>query len=889
MHSKPISRIREIFEAAILLPPHEREAYLIAACGGDMELLRQVRDLLHADGTPASILDAPAVNAAATIASVIADADLAGRRIEGFTFIERVGMGGMGAVYRARQETPPRDVAVKILHAARLSPNSRRRFQEESEILARLTHPNIAQLYEIGVLGDSGDTSAGIPYLALEYVSEAMTIIEFAGHNHLNLTDRIHLFLQACDAVQYGHQRGIIHRDLKPANILVDASGRVKVIDFGIARFMDQENADITRTTDFMGSLAYLSPEQCTASDRHHLGVDVRSDLYSLGVVLYELICGCLPYRIADIPLPDLFREIVHSQPQHPRTHVPRIDDDFVLVMSKALAKEPAERYPTVSEFASDLKRYLRSEPITAHRPSALYTLRKYVARHRVGAGAGLLVTALVLTFGITMMMMSVRLTAESHAAEMERAKIGTLATFMTSLLDSADPYRKAGKDITVRAVLDAAAVNAEGSFEDAPEIRAPLEYTVGSMYRKLGLFDQALTHLHAARARIDARDPDQRLAAARVDLEIGRTMQNTDDWQSGEYLLTSLLDSLPDVESPAITDVRADAQYMLAMCIVLHGDAQRAAELCESASQYYVRQYGASHPNYYRSLNGLAIAYSYSGNVEMACQIEEQIVREGAQNLGSDNYIVLGTTHNLIGTYLDMGKPDAALALIDPYCDTLKRIFGADHLEYLDSQDMKAIVYCGAGRIDEALQIASDAVSQYLKVLGVEHRKTLSAQFALAQIHLQRQEYKLGEAILRTVVDVRERLQGPDHVETITTKVKLAQTIRHTGNAYASVVMLRDLLAQAERVFEPESLRTDSIREALAYSLFWAGCPDEAIVITNGIYHFRLGKLGSANAGTQRALRILIEIHETTHDFVNAAKCRHLLRQSQAQPAGNQ
>lgn len=883
MDFKPTSRIRELFEEALLHPSHEREEYLIAACASDIELLKQVRSLLQADESPASILDSPVVSTAAAIASMIADADLAGRHIDGFTFIERVGVGGMGAVYRARQENPPRDVAIKILHAARLTPNARRRFQEESEILARLNHPAIAQLYQVGVLGKGADVTTDTPYLALEYVSEAITITEFAILHDLSTQDRIRLFLQACDAVQYGHQRGVIHRDLKPANILVGASGQAKVIDFGIARFREQGDFDVTRTTDFMGSLAYLSPEQCAASDHHHFGVDVRSDLYSLGVVLYELICGRLPYQIAGIPLPDVFRTILDTQPDDPRTHDPKIDDDLVLVMCKALAKDPDDRYPTVSEFAADLKRYLGSEPIIAHRPSAMYSLRKYVARHKIGTAVGVLVTALVLTFGVTMMMMSVRITAESHAAEMERAKIVTLATFMTSLLDSADPYKKAGKDVTVRAVLDAAGVNAEGTFEDAPEIRVPLEYTVGSMYRKLGLFDQALIHLQTARARTDNRDPNQRLVTARIDLEIGRTMQNADDWKNGEYLLTSLLDSLSDIESPDIEDVRADAKYMLAMCIVLRGDARRAADLCESTSQYYLHKHGISSANYYRSLNGLAIAYSYSGNVAKARQIEEQVVRDGSRYLGSDSHIVLGTTHNLIGTYLDMGQPDAALAIIDPYCDTLERIFGEDHLEYLDSQDMKAIVYCAAGRIDEAQQIASHAVSQYLKVLGADHRKTLSAQYALAQIHLQCQEYDIGEHILRGIVDTRERLQGSDHVETITTKVKLAQTIRHTGNAYESVLMLRDLLAQAERVFEPESLRTDSIREALAYSLYWAGCPDEAIAITDGIYRFRLGTLGSANAGTQRALQILIEIHESRHDFVHAAKYRYLLEQSQA------
>lgn len=374
-------RIRELFEEVSLHAPDERRDVLRKLCPDDPNLQIEVLSLLEHDERAKPDFLSPPTQAVA--APVLDEPDpLVGARLGKCTIRRVIASGGMGVVYEADQDTPRRTVAIKIMRSLAWSGSARRRFELEVEALARLTHPNIAQIYDADTTRTSGKPDA--PYFVMEFVPQASPITRFADDHGLDRDQRLQLFLQACDAVHYGHQRGIIHRDLKPANILVGAAGVVKVIDFGVAKATDADVAVTTMHTDagqLLGTIQYMSPEQCQADP---LGLDVRTDIYSLGVVLYELVVGKLPYEVADTSLPSAIRMVCETQPVRPSAINSRLRGDLETIVLKALEKNRSRRYQSVADFSRDIRHYLAREPIEARKPNVIAVARRWAKTHPV-------------------------------------------------------------------------------------------------------------------------------------------------------------------------------------------------------------------------------------------------------------------------------------------------------------------------------------------------------------------------------------------------------------------------------------------------------------------------------------------------------------------------
>jgi tetratricopeptide (TPR) repeat protein len=386
--------IEEIFGEAMACEGTRREALLTSRCGGDPELRREVVVLLDCAGVKSGVLDGSAPELVALPRSAEDPTLLpAGTRVGPYTIKSALGVGGMGVVYIGEQARPKRTVALKVIRPGFATPGILKRFEYEAELLGRLQHPGIAQIIEAG----AAETPFGVqPFFAMELV-EGEPLNKYADRHNLGVRARVALLVKVCDAVEHAHQRGVIHRDLKPANILVDASGQPKILDFGVARATGGREAEqrltMMRTGErqLVGTLAYMSPEQVSGDVR---GVDTRSDVYSLGVILYELLSGKLPHDLSDKPLPDAVRLIRDEDPRRLSSASRVLRGDLDTITGMALARDPARRYQSAAMLAADLARYLDNAPILARPPSVAYQVRKFAARHRAvtaGAAAALL------------------------------------------------------------------------------------------------------------------------------------------------------------------------------------------------------------------------------------------------------------------------------------------------------------------------------------------------------------------------------------------------------------------------------------------------------------------------------------------------------------------
>lgn len=399
MNHERDQRVEQLFLAASELEPEQRSEFLDKACPDDAALRAKVTALLAQDADPHELMKTLALGKGVQdIAAKALDAaagtepyptgPVQGRpsgmsldQIGLYRITREIGRGGMGVVYEATQEHPCRTVALKVLKHGFASRSAMRRFEYESHILGQLRHPGIAQVYEAGTYRDD---SGAVPFFAMEYVPDAKSITEFSAEAKLSIRDRLALFANVCNAVHHGHQKGIIHRDLKPANILVDAQGQVKIIDFGVARSTDSDLAVTTVQTDIgqlVGTLQYMSPEQCQA-DPH--SIDIRSDVYALGVVFYELLCGRLPYDVRRTAIHEATRVIREEPPARLSSVNKTLRGDIETIALKALEKERERRYASALELAEDIHRYLGNEPLKARPPSAIYMLRKFARRNRV-------------------------------------------------------------------------------------------------------------------------------------------------------------------------------------------------------------------------------------------------------------------------------------------------------------------------------------------------------------------------------------------------------------------------------------------------------------------------------------------------------------------------
>ena len=512
------SQVERVFAEALALSDPDRAAYLDEACQGNEALRAEIESLLAAHADSAALLETSPV-----LRPDVLPEEQPGEHIGRYKLLQKIGEGGYGVVYMAEQTDPVRRrVAVKVIKLGMDTKTVVARFDAERQALALMEHPNIARVL------DGGATSAGRPYFVMELV-HGVPITRFCDQHNLSAAERIRLFIQVCHAVQHAHQKGVIHRDLKPSNILVaehDGAPLAKVIDFGVAKATQgrlTEHTLFTAFEQFVGTPAYTSPEQATLGSDD---IDTRSDIYSLGVLLYELLTGRTPFdakALAQAGLDEARRQIREVEPPRPSTRLSTMDGDTLdstardrstvppklialvrgdldWIVMRCLEKDRRRRYETANDLALDLQRHLEDEPVTARPPTTAYRFRKTIQRHKLAATAIAAVTLSLLT-GLGVATWSFvkekaareRAVAAEQKARSEAKKSEQVAKFLQAMLQGIGPSVALGRDTTLlREIADKTAARLETDLSDQPEVAAELRATLGKVYYELGEFERA-------------------------------------------------------------------------------------------------------------------------------------------------------------------------------------------------------------------------------------------------------------------------------------------------------------------------------------------------------------------------------------------------------------
>lgn len=695
-------------------------------------------------------------------------------RIGPYELLEEISRGAQGIVYRARQQNTRRTIALKRLLAGSFATASMRsRFEREVEAASSLNHANIVTVYGMEFVD-------GQPLLAMEWV-DGCPVDEWSRGNSAKPPDRLpdldrllQAFIQICEGVHHAHLRGVIHRDLKPSNILIDSSGKPRVLDFGLAKLTtidDSAAVGLTLTRDFVGTPAFASPEQVRGD---HDAVDVRSDVYALGVILYQMLSGKLPYP-PDRNLPDLLQAIQHTEPDRPSSIRQELNREIDVIVLKALSKDAADRYQSVDALADDVRRYRSGEAVLAHPPGSMYQLRKMVGRHRLAFAFATTVFILVLAFGIVAAVLAFQLAEKHREAQTQAAIAQAVNDFLNDdLLRAVDPERTPNPAITVREVLDAASERTEGRFANDPLVRASIHETLGSTYRRLGLYETARGHLErSANVRTTELGPDHPSTLS-VKHELAILAKDRGRYDEAKPVLFETLQRRRRTLGPN-HEKTLSSMVDLASLYFDQGRYDEATELYEETLENQLRVLGKDHLDTLRCMNNLAALHQKLGRYGQAEQLYVDALDAQRGTHGEEHPFTLGMMNNLADLYRDQGRLDEAEKLFAETLRLRRRVLGEDHPDALLTMHNLASLYVTRRRLEEAQPLLEETLEIRRRILGEEHPETLNTMQKLGQLHNLQTRREKAEPLLARALEIRRRVQGEEHPDTLSNMIDLA------------------------------------------------------------------------------------------------------------------
>ena len=842
---------RRIFLAAGERDGEARTTFLARECAGDAELLGEVRALLAEE----QAID-PRLDRLAVASLVAAPRPSAGHpeRIGDFRILGVLGAGGMGVVYEAEQSSPQRRVALKVLRSPFASEEERRRFEHEGRALAWLNHPGIATVYATG----SADAGAGPQaYIAMELV-RGERLDAFAARKKLDKAARLELLARLCDAVHHAHQKGVIHRDLKPGNILVDESGQPKILDFGVARVNDGDLEAITRGTsagELLGTLPYMSPEQVRADPAL---IDVRSDVYALGVIGYELLAGKRPLDVGARALPEAIRAITSDEPTSLGLVDRRLRGDVETIVHKALAKEKERRYGSAAELAADFRRYLASEPIQARRASRSYQIRRFARRNRVLVGGLAAVFMALLAGAITSTLLyfekeeqraaatkrgeeladalaaaeanlaraldAERLAeAEEGRARTEAETAQAVTDYLVTLFEYANPEHADVKTVTALEMLDQGVERIRGQFQDQPVIRARLLNVFGKIDNWLQRFDRSRPILEEALALTAEVHGEDSAEYADTLERLAWVHHEAGDMRAAEGMQRRVL-ALREKHLGRETQLYADALNNLANTLMVRVEHDEARELLEESHALRIRLHGPDHESVAASHFALGTLYANLGRHEQAEQHFRAALAGAEKHHGANHWRTL-----------------------------LTRVALADNLRLSGQADRSA----------EAVELALGAYQGLLQLFGEDSLMTARALRNYARCLREAGDPQQAAGILEDLLVRHEELHGrdADYGELL---IMLAQTLQDLERFDEAESLYLDGLELGTRKGILHAEEVLSVRHNLAVLYADTERLDEALELELAVLAERERLIGLAHPDTHGSLNNLAGIYCT-------------------------
>lgn len=823
MDSARWTRIQDIFHGAADLAPSDRPAYLDKACSGDDSLRTEVEALLSEDARGSSLLDRDVGLVAHDVLEASGSQSISFREIGPYRIERLLGEGGMGVVYLAERTDLRSRVAIKILRDAWVSPARRERFLSEQRTLAQLNHPSIARLYDADTLPD------GTPFFVMEYV-EGISLVEYCEKAGSTIEARLRLFRAVCEAVQYAHSQAVIHRDLKPSNILVKKDGGVRLLDFGIAKQIENLNApaEQTRTGAWLMTPAYAAPEQFRGER-----VGIQSDVYSLGVALYELLAGRLPFDLFKQTPAEIEITIAEQPPLKPSAAAAQTNDsrgpgarprflsaskaswaDLDVLCLTAMHKDPQRRYSSVEALIRDLDRYLDRKPLEAHPDSLPYKIGKFVRRNRSAVTAAVLVSAAML--GLTVFY-TVRLAKARNAALAETARTQRIERFMQNLFQGGEDDTGPADDLRVVALLDRGVQEAK-TLDTDPPVQAELYATLGNIYDQLGKFDSADSLLNLALDKRKSIYGTDSAPVAESLVALGLLRSDEAQYAEAEQLVRDGL-AMSKRHLPPNHPQVAQAASSLGRVLVSCGQysdaipnlddalrmqsapggvpADRLATMTELANaQFYLGRY----------------AESYSLN-QSALELDRQLYGERHPNVAED-LINLGAIEFEWGRYAEAEKYDRQAL------DIIQAWFGKDHPESASLMTILGRVLVTEGKLNEANDLLRASLVIEERVYGPAHPRVASTVNELGKAALQQGKLDESEADFHRAAEIWKKSYNGKHYYIGTALVNLGSVEMERRHYAQAESYYRGALKMYEATLPPEHKQVAIARISLGRAL---------------------------------------------------------------------
>ena len=784
-------KAKEIFQTAMELSVAERQEFIQKESGGDELIKAEVETLLKAHDEAGTFIAAPVFAVTDFIENE--QPSVVGKQIGAYKILKEIGRGGMGAVYLAERADREfeKKVALKLIKRGLDTDEIINRFRNERQILANLEHPNIARLL------DGGATADGLPFLIMEYI-EGVPLNLYCEENSLDLDDRLKLFLKVCAAVSYAHRNLIVHRDLKPSNILVAENGEPKLLDFGIAKLLAPNAEFATGQTAI--NLNVMTPEYASPEQVRGEQVTTATDVYSLGILLYEILTGSRPYSLRDQSLERIIHTVCHSEPVKPSSLLmrnetaketlqsavrrsQRLRGDLDNIVLMAMRKEPERRYSSVEQLAGDINRYLNDLPVIAREDTFGYRASKFLARNKAGATAGAgIFLSLVGGLAATVY--------QARNVRRQRDKAEKINRFLQKMLSSADP-RAIGKDVKVIEILKIAADSIEKDFAGQPEIIADLSTTIGSTFLNLGQIDVAEPYLkEALEIRTALFGTDNHETALSLN-NYGKLLQAKGDLKNAENLFRQSLAILRGMHQADALDI-ASVLGNLGYLLMLEADYEEAKNAHREELEFLRRRLGEHHPDYARTLGNLANIFSVVGDKRAAEPLHRQalaITQEFYRGEHPDVALAMLHLAITIATF----KPDEAESLFRHSLTLRRKFFGDEHTETAWSLYYLGDVLLRKHDYEHAAGCAREILSHRGISIPETHSVINSTLLLLARCRLETAHPLEAEKLLRECLKLRQETLPPGHWLIATTKSYLAECFLQTERFNEAAPLLEE------------------------------------------------------------------------------------------------